>query len=433
MEAILGRRDGSRARITLMLVLAALSLLRIASYRQYTEAPYRTANDFTPDYVSAQEWMAGSDPYAPLGGLYEKHFDTTGLSVEADQLNPHPPILIVLAAPLARLGVGGARAALLLVDLAAIFLAVLMVCGALSISRRTSVVVALGVLALPLVAYEVRWAQINGLILLALVWGWRSLRRGSERGAGIALGLAAAVKIYPWLMVVPLLRQLRLRAAAWMLGTAAAATAVGIVALGPAATVRFVTVASGRNVEAWGAAPHGISLVTLPFRAFASGRWLSPGAPVAAWIPLAGLLILALCVLGVTRTRASASGDMLWATVPWMVLASPIAWPHYLVTAIPLGILVLHRAGRLSRPARVIAFASIAVLGLGSPFSEWLPGLGYGAAALGSTVVIAAVGCLAVLEGRASNPALGRFARTAAPLSSGRVPLAASSSQGPLR
>jgi alpha-1,2-mannosyltransferase len=429
------RRGRNTRRTALALILLALSVARIATYWTYAHTPYRISNDFTPDYVSAREWTAGRDPYAPLSGLYDEYFglENVRLVVEPDQLNPHPPILIVLAAPFARLGLGPARVLLGMLTLAAIFLGVFLLCRRLEMRRDPSVVVAAAVLALPLVTYEVRWAQMNGFLLLALVLGWRSLRAGSDRGAGLALGFAAALKIYPWLMVVPLIRERRFRAVAWMVGTAAAATAAGAVALGPAATVRFATVASARNVDAWGAAPNGISLVTLPFRLAASGRWLHPGAPVAGWISFAGLVILGLCFLGAARTPASASGDLMWATVPWMILGSPIAWPHYLVTAIPLGILVLARSGRFRPPARAAAALAVGVLVAASPFGEWLPHLSYGAAMAASSVVIVALGSLAALDFSSSTAPPPFGARTEPPSSAGRAPRQPSSNPAPPR
>lgn len=183
-----------------------------------------------------------------------------------------------------------------------------------------------------------------------------------------------------------------------MIGTAAAATLVGLVALGPAATGRWATVASPRNLETWGPAPQSLSLASLPFRLFASARYRSPDIPVAWWVAPAVVGMVILCVLAAARTRAAVTGDLMWATVPWMVLASPIAWPHYLVVVIPVGILFVVRPTGLSTPKRVAALISVALLGIGSSFSSWIVPFNYGYIALGSTVLIGALVCFAVLD-----------------------------------
>ncbi|MGH2793306.1 MAG: glycosyltransferase 87 family protein, partial [Actinomycetota bacterium] len=181
----------------LAVVVIVVSALRIVSYVSFLDAPELTENDYSPDYVSAREWRAGGDPYAPLPALNERYFgadDATARQYEPDQRNPHPPSLILFYAPLSAGSIETARLILLIVMLSATFAAVFLFLIEIGIVRPTAAVLGFGVLALPIVGFDLRWAQMNGLLLLSLVLAWRDIRRGHDLRAGLLLGAATALK-----------------------------------------------------------------------------------------------------------------------------------------------------------------------------------------------------------------------------------------------
>ena len=400
----------------LAVVVIGLAAFRIVGYISYLDPPALTENDYSPDYVSAKEWRAGGDPYAPLPELNEKYFgpeDATARQYEPDQRNPHPPSLLLLYAPLSAGTIEIARLILLVVMLVSTFLAMFLFLREIGIVTPTAAVLGIGTLALPIVGFDQRWAQMNGLLLLSLVLAWRDLRRGHDLRAGFLLGAATALKIYPWMFVIPLLRTKRFKAAGWMVASAIGATLLSVAALGIGPARAFLEIATPGNVEIWGAAPNSISLVTLPFRLFASNRWLDPSVAVPSYVGWIGVVAVVACLIAAWHNSAAVSKDPFWAVVPWMILATPIAWPHYLVAALPLGLLMLLRSGSASRQLQLACGIGFLFFAVGPSYLEWLSGVGgfslkdYGNVVAGTTILMAGLGVMGIADLRGNRVASG--------------------------
>jgi alpha-1,2-mannosyltransferase len=233
------------------------------------------------------------------------------------------------------------------------------------LGARSGTAVALSVagLALPVVAYDLRWAQTNGVSMLGIVLAWIAFRRRREGLGGAALGVLAALRVFPLLLVVPLLVRRRWAAVRWFAGVAAAVSAVGVVALGPGAAWTFVRTSS-ENVEYWSPSPLGISLITAPVRWLRSDLWIEETAAVPAILNVIGFALLLLCVAAIAATRARETSDAVLDAVPWMILATPIAWPHYLVMMLPTGIAAIRSAWAGSWRAKAPAAVALAAMAL---------------------------------------------------------------------
>ena len=387
----------------LAVAVIAVAVFRVVGYVSFVDPPALTENDYSPDYVSAKEWRSGGDPYAPLPVLNEKYFgadDATARQYEPDQRNPHPPSLLLFYAPLSAGTIETARLILLAAMLVSTFLAVFVFLKEIGIVTPTAAVVAIGALALPIVEFDQRWAQMNGFLLLSFVLAWRDLRRGHELRAGLLLGLVTALKIFPWMFLIPLLRTKRVKAAGWMLASAIGFTLLSVAAMGIGPARTFLEVATPGNVEIWGAAPNSISLVTLPFRLFASSRWLDPSVAVPSYVGWIGVLAVVACLLAAWHNAAAVSKDPFWAVVPWMILATPIAWPHYLVVALPLGLMMLLRSRSASRQLQVVVGVGFLLFAVGPSYLDWLSGVGgfslkdYGNVVAGTTILMAGLGVM---------------------------------------
>jgi hypothetical protein len=396
----------------LAVAVVAVAVFRVVGYVSFVDPPALTENDYSPDYVSAKEWRSGGDPYAPLPVLNEKYFgadDATARQYEPDQRNPHPPSLLLFYAPLSAATIETARLILLAAMLVSTFLAVFVFLKEIGIVTSTAAVVGIGALALPIVGFDQRWAQMNGFLLLSFVLAWRDLRRGHELRAGLLLGLVTALKIFPWMFLVPLLRTKRMKAAGWMLASAIGFTLLSVAAMGIGPARTFLEVATPGNVEIWGAAPNSISLVTLPFRLFASSRWLDPSVAVPSYVGWIGVLAVVACLLAAWHNTAAVSKDPFWAVVPWMILATPIAWPHYLVVALPLGLMMLLRSGSASRQLQVGVGVGFVLFAVGPSYLDWLSGVGgfslkdYGNVVAGTTILMAGLGVMGFADLRAGR------------------------------
>lgn len=401
-----------RVRSILLAALVVVGLWRAFEVRAFVTPPLLTENDFTQDYVSAKEWRAGRDPYARMPDMMLRYFgpnDPTARQYEPEQLNPHSPAMIVLLAPLSALGMRGARAGLMVVELLAVFLAVLLFCRALGMSDAVSTALAIGALALPVVRYDVRWGNINALVLLGLVLAWRALRSGKDARAGLILGAVVAVKLFPIFLIIPLIRMRRAKAVTWTIGGTAAVSLIGFGALGLDAGTSWLTEAQPGNFQIWGAAPHSISLFAFPFRLLASSRWLTPGVHVSSLVGLLGLLIFAGCAIAAWKSSAMVSGNPFWSATPWMILASPISWSHYLVIVIPLGILMLRNA-QTEKRRRVAIMVSFVVIAMGTSLMDNAAAIlgfslmRYGNVVAGMTVTMVALIAAARLDARPDVP-----------------------------
>jgi hypothetical protein len=281
-----------RILIGLAVLLAALVLLP------------QFQSDYAQDYAAASGWWRGLDPNGRTADLLQDCCASMA-PLYGGMQTAHPPFATLLALPLAPLGWPAARLAWLLISWAAIV-------GGWQLLRAGPWVCAatasFWVLALGLGTHEPLLFWLLALVL------WLEARR--PRTAAVLVGLCAAIKIYPALLIAGLLISGRRAMAA--VATVAGAAAVGLseLVLGLGVTrgwLRFVPVNTAHYVDEIG---NG-SLVRL-------ARAVVPGAPTTV-ITLAVLALLVLPLIPQLRR-----GEWLRPLVPVMLLASPLSWRHYM-------------------------------------------------------------------------------------------------------
>jgi hypothetical protein len=134
-----------------------------------------------------------------------------------------PPPIAVLWRPLALLG---PETALLLWDWVNA-VAIIVIVGLLLVRRPLTTGILIVVLSLPL-AVETLLGNVNGLLLAGLAATWLLGRSGRFATAGAVIGLMAAVKIWPALLLVWFISQGHLRASK---GFVASVLVVGVLSL----------------------------------------------------------------------------------------------------------------------------------------------------------------------------------------------------------
>lgn len=190
-----------------------------------------------------------------------------------------------------------------------------------------------------------RYGQIN-LIIGCLVL-WDLTRKDSWRGKGVAIGIAAGLKLTPALFVVWLLLTGRIRAAC-----TAAATGIGTVLVGwlllPGASAQFWfkdVFDTSRVGKVW--------IVDNQSVRGAVARLLhttDPGLAGTAAAGLCGVLGLAVAVAWSRSAprlrdgRGEAWGGLSCAVTA--LLVSPISWSHHWVWVLPMAVLLLAEAAR---------------------------------------------------------------------------------------
>jgi alpha-1,2-mannosyltransferase len=281
-------------RIALAIVMLVAALLLLPQFQ----------SDYAQDYAAASGWWRGRDTNERTADLLaECCADIAPLY--GGMHTAHPPFATLLALPLAWLNWPVARITWLLLSWAAIV-------GAWQLARVSpwacAATASFWILALGLGTHE-------PLLFLLLALALR-LERGHPRIAAAAIGLCAAIKIYPALLIIGLLSAGRRTLALVALASGALAVVVCELILGLGVTrgwLRFLPINTQFYVDEIG----NDSLVRLV-------RAVMPGATVAL-VTLCVLLLLLLPLM--PRIRR---GDWLRPLVPVMLLASPLSWRHYM-------------------------------------------------------------------------------------------------------
>lgn len=305
------------------------------------EDPEPWFRDFTFDHASALAFVHGRDPYGPVMDVVPRELPQfSGASDFLSQFPQwHPPLQILAGVPFVGFSYATAFRLWVILSVAAFVAAVFLFAQALKWSHEAALTLAAGALAIPVVRMEFDLGQSQGLVLLLFVLAWRALRmKHGQLRAGILLGLAAALRLWPGFMLFTLIGLKRKTAAKTMVLTAA------VFFLAPALLLRVdpsELLDRLGGYGAWRRSPWNISVhAAIP------------------WVSMAALASVVLAILA-TRRLAATSGDPFWACIPLMLLAVPISWTVYLIVAIPWFALAIWRS---SGPRRLI-FVLIALVG----------------------------------------------------------------------
>lgn len=401
--AVASVRDGKIARSTIrdLLhhrgVLALLLLCGALPILLALDISYAAPRDIMQDIVSADEMWHGRSLYPfpmtpqihamleaqPVGWslgslippLRAQEVRAYELAVSQHWVQAHPPFMSLAIAVPER--VLGARLTILLMNLlslGAIPVIVWMTFQGLGIGASTFKPIAI-------VAVLLCWSPVHNLLrlgqsglLLALLItaGWYFLKRDRENWAGVAFGLATALKLYPGLLFLYLLFRSRRALAVALATTAVSFGAIGAIAgwnvfAEYAKTVTFVTdtyQSYDSNYSLLAALLTGAKAVSLP------AHWAR-----VVIVPLAVALILPVFLtIAFQRRDDPARDDLCFATlVSLMPLLSPISWQHYWVVLILPLIAAGKWVARRSDSRALIAFCGLCcLLSIPEPvYNEW--------------------------------------------------------------
>jgi len=199
----------------------------------------------------------------------------------------------------------------------------------------------------PPVLVHMTWGQLQLPLLLLFTLAWLALRRKRPVVAGVLIGLAIAIKLFPLLLLVPLVAQRRWRCVAAALGVAALVLGLSFAVVGWDQAVFYVTkvlpeVSSQKDL-------YDNYSVAISMKLWLGATF--PSELVATALRLAFLGLVALAAL--RRPRAADLGLALGVTALFWV--PPVVWAHYFVLAYLPFFDLLIRA-----PRRMLASLSIA-------------------------------------------------------------------------
>lgn len=322
------------------LALVGLSLWQLQDYVRRSNLSLQRVVygiDFNHYYASALLVIRGASPYCVNTVDVLRTPDVQLPPLLAQPTNP--PLFAVLTAPLALASPAAGWAAWQVLLVASLFAAVWLVGRTLGWTR-TEHLTAAGIFLLSApVAHNLRFAQVQPVLLLLTVAGWLALRRSQGVRCGIAWGVAIVVKFYLWPLALLLLLLSELRAALVCLGTAAVALALPLLLL--PSTVYSDFARCGKPIIEQSALffPMNYSIGGMlqhTLYAFGMPMLKDTGAPYPVlfyWIPLTGAVsLLGFVVPRLRRLPREVTIDLGCgvATVAG-ILSSPVAWPHYFV------------------------------------------------------------------------------------------------------
>jgi len=319
----------------LALALATVTL-SFYFFSIYWMSDYPVGSDFAKFYYSSHYFWAGEDIYqeVPLdlfGPLPEPRGNPR------DDLHPNlnPPFVTLLLAPAGLMSYPAAYVVWSTLSLFFGILAIHLIRAALFPNLVAYASIGFYIL---LLAYFPTWisilyGQLSLLLFLLLTLAWLGLRSGHNRKAGIALGLAASIKLFAGLYLLFLLVRRQWQTLAWALGTIAVCFFSGLVLIGPAAHQRYVEVLGKIN---WYSASWNASFQGFFMRVFGGSENVplipSPSTGRIFWGGCALALILGL-VFQVKKGDENSSpihidkGFGLCSVA--MLLLSPLGWMYY--------------------------------------------------------------------------------------------------------
>jgi hypothetical protein len=328
---------------------------------QISRPPRDLVVDFFQDWASGRNYFSGSPIYADLKGAVERYLgvkvrDKGEPGVRVDiAVNAHPPTSVLLTLPLALLPYPDAALVWNLVSLVALFASLWIVRRELAIPVSAWSVFPLVTLLLlsPPFQKQVIHGQFNLILLLLLTGSWAAQRNNRPGWAGVLLGTAAAIKLFPGFLFCYFLLRRQWKAVMSGIISLAVLTALTVAVLG-VQTYKSYRKDVLPQVAVFRSAWLNTSLPGLWIKLFdpstAQQRvnpdierieplWRSPAlAELGAWLSC-GVVVAVLARL-VWRARSRAEKDQAFGlTVIAMLLVSPITWNHYLLLLlIPLAV-----------------------------------------------------------------------------------------------
>jgi hypothetical protein len=363
---------GRALRASVIVALAIVSVWKCETWKNPPAAVRDAAHfhvsvphDFFQEWASGRNYLAGVPVYNPQKEVYVREFANLGFDPpprdatppDMNPVNAHPPASILVFLPLARVTYVTAFRIWSVVSIVMIAAAVILLrreLGPGPVHGFWIIVTLMLLFSFPL-REQMYNGQLNPVLLLCITGAWIASRRDRDGLAGVLLGIAAAVKLFPlFLFIAPALRRRWSTLAAGAV-TIIAANIVAVIVLGVGAYRDYVFNVMPALVVMQSSA-YNASLV-----AFWKKLFDSPGVgflPVHEWahwpaVALIGLVLSAIAIIAAIavshrRARDREGVDLAFAAVILgMVLLSPITWPHgFLILLLPLVLLARRLDGQ---------------------------------------------------------------------------------------
>ena len=261
--------------------------------------------DIAADKYTTEAAWDGTDPYVSMDVLARRYdFHDSGWPAPA----PRTPATFILHAPLLMIPDGVLLPAMLFVTAA---LVVFSFHAATTISGGDGRIMALAcILCLPpIYAGMVLYGSATMVVPCLVVAGWRWIDR--PRTAGLLLGVAAALKLWPGIVLLALLSRRDTR------------------------TTGLWAVAAGGGITALGLLLPGASVTGTVDALFRAKQYFDGPLNVSA-TSMVGWPAILVCLSAVAWGIRGSKQRLMGTSVVAGLLASPVTWPYYWLAATPV-------------------------------------------------------------------------------------------------
>jgi alpha-1,2-mannosyltransferase len=332
-------------------------------------ASHGRVGDFFQEWASARNYFERLPIYTPQELTAKRYLNYTPDRASVFvRMNGHPPACVLVGLPLGRLPYATAFLVWNLVSLGLLMLtAVLVMRHEFGRAPWTYWLPMGAMLASNSFLQHVLMGQLSILIGLLLVLTALAECRGRSIAAGLLLGTAAALKLFPLLLVIYFVINRRYAAIVATMVAFAAWNGAAAAVLGVEAFDHYVHYAMPevlRYRDYW----TNFSITGIWFKLFdGSNGHVVPViasrliAEVGAWVSIG--LVLLLAVAAAFRARGDSAGrtSSLALLITATTLVSPVTWDHYFMLLIwPAARLIARLTG--DDPMRRLATAALAVL-----------------------------------------------------------------------
>jgi hypothetical protein len=331
--------------------------------------------DFYQDWGSAHNYWSGLPIYTSHSISIPRYLGLPSNPEPSIEYNLHPPTSVLLVLPLGRLHYSDAVLAWNMISLAAVLISLAIVAIELPIPRSLFLPgLAMMPFCLPVLG-NLQLGQINIILCFFLTAMWWLERSGRSNMAGMLMGMAAAIKLFPAYLAVYYLAQQRHRPLWAAALSFLSLTFITALILDMHTYYDYMTIVLPQNAQCR----------ILGFNLSLSGFWYKlfyPLDPAERIIPiwrslalarcgtlLSNLVITAIVIAFTRRVQTRSQRDLAFAiTMTAMLLVSPVTWDISLVLLlVPISVIGCNTA---NVHARWIPAALVVILPI-----IWLPQL----------------------------------------------------------
>ncbi len=361
------------------------------SFLKQFQVTWKEGNDFFQDWASARNVLEYRPAYLPLSESVSRYVPkAVGRRPPAAHLpwNAHPPTSVLATLPLALFDYPQAGTLWNVMSLIALSASLSLIVRELKFPVSVwslLPIVGLGLLCSP-IRTQVSQGQWNALLLLLLTLAWVGERRGHDSWAGLCVGIAATLKLFPILILFYFAIRRRWRAVIAGFAGVVALSLITVPILGVDAFPTYINRVLP-TLDVFRSEWDNASLLAFWTKNLAAGAshyglYVEPviKAPVLAraGIVLSFASVLVTTFLIVNRSRSGSLdklkyGDLCYSlTLVTMLLLAPICWDHYLLLlALPLAL--VWRSLRQSSFQRLAFLLLVAAVWIG-PNELWRAG-----------------------------------------------------------